>query len=139
MDPTEKGKDPVKTFGPNIPFSLDVVFGKVKSTGKLPVDVPGLTEDFEYSDKIAYEVGYGLETKLKSNEEVSNNTENIKDIEQTENNKKNNADKSRNGNIVEEEFRRFKNRLNPKTGVSGLTGVLTTLIAAVFAFRFSKK
>ena len=60
MDPTERGTDPVKTYGPNIPTSLDIVFGKVNPVGKLPVDVPVLDENYSYTDEIAYEVGYGL-------------------------------------------------------------------------------
>ncbi len=65
MDPTEPGQEPSKTFGPNIPTSLDIIFGKVASSGKLPVDVPKLSEDFKYTDETAYEFGYGLVTKLK--------------------------------------------------------------------------
>ncbi|EHR35486.1 hypothetical protein HMPREF9709_00438 [Helcococcus kunzii ATCC 51366] len=69
MDPTEAGKDPVKAFGPNIPYSLDVVFGKVGSTGKLPVDVPALDDNNKYSDEIAYPLGFGLKTDAKDDEE----------------------------------------------------------------------
>ena len=73
MDPTEKGKDPVKTFGPNIPFSLDVVFGKVASSGKLPVNVPKLSEDYKYLDEVAYNIGHGLVTRLKINVDITIN------------------------------------------------------------------
>ena len=133
MDPTEKGKDPVKTFGPNIPFSLDVVFGKVASTGKLPVDVPGLNENYEYTDEIAYEIGYGLETKIKSDDKKD--SENIsKD--------KNESEKP----ILEEKQvektnppKDAKKVDNPGTGVSGLASIVATLFTASAGLVLSRK
>lgn len=133
MDPTEKGKDPVKTFGPNIPFSLDVVFGKVASTGKLPVDVPGLNENYEYTDEIAYEIGYGLETKIKSNDKKD--SENI-------NKDKNESEKP----ILEEKQVKKTNPPkdakkvdNPGTGVSGLASIVATLFTASAGLVLSRK
>ena len=133
MDPTEKGKDPVKTFGPNIPFSLDVVFGKVASTGKLPVDVPGLNENYEYTDEIAYEIGYGLETKIKSDDKKD--SENI-------NKDKNESEKP----ILEEKQvektnppKDAKKVDNPGTGVSGLASIVATLFTASAGLVLSRK
>ena len=133
MDPTEKGKDPVKTFGPNIPFSLDVVFGKVASTGKLPVDVPGLNENYEYTDEIAYKIGYGLETKIKSDDKKD--SENI-------NKDKNESEKP----ILEEKQvektnppKDAKKVDNPGTGVSGLASIVATLFTASTGLVLSRK
>ena len=133
MDPTEKGKDPVKTFGPNIPFSLDVVFGKVASTGKLPVDVPGLNEKYEYTDEIAYKIGYGLETKIKSDDKKD--SENI-------NKDKNESEKP----ILEEKQvektnppKDAKKVDNPGTGVSGLASIVATLFTASTGLVLSRK
>ena len=133
MDPTEKGKDPVKTFGPNIPFSLDVVFGKVASTGKIPVDVPGLNENYEYTDEIAYEIGYGLETKIKSDDKKD--SDNI-------NKDKNESEKP----ILEEKQvkktdppKDAKKVDNPGTGVSGLASIVATLFTASTGLVLSRK
>ena len=133
MDPTEKGKDPVKTFGPNIPFSLDVVFGKVASTGKLPVDVPGLNENYEYTDEIAYKIGYGLETKIKSDDKKD--SENI-------NKDKNESEKP----ILEKKQVKKTNPPkdakkvdNPGTGVSGLASIVATLFTASTGLVLSRK
>lgn len=132
MDPTEKGKDPVKTFGPNIPYSLDVVFGKVTSKGKLPVDVPELDENYEYTDKIAYEIGYGLETKLIDDDNPDSNDDGNKNpisklIIKEKQGKK--ITTPRNSNKPE----------NPKTGISGLNEVLITLFASTSSLILSKK
>lgn len=135
MDPTEKGKDPVKTFGPNIPFSLDIIFGKVASTGKLPVDVPGLTENYEYNDEIAYKLGYGLETKLKGVEEVTNNSIDKKLVDDVNEqvNIKQKVRKSYKANKNE------KSKLNPTTGINGMLGVIVTFVTALSAYIVSKK
>lgn len=135
MDPTEKGKDPLKTFGPNIPFSLDIVFGKVESTGKLPVDVPGLTDNYEYNDEIAYKLGYGLETKLKGVEEIANNTidKKLVDDGNEQANIKQKVRKSNKANKNE------KSKLNPTTGINGMLGVIVTFVAALSAYIVSKK
>lgn len=135
MDPTEKGKDPVKTFGPNIPFSLDIIFGKVASTGKLPVDVPVLTDNYEYNDEIAYKLGYGLETKLKGVEEIANNTidKELVDDGNEQANLKKEVRKSNKANKNE------KSKLNPTTGINGMLGVIVTFVAALSAYIVSKK
>ncbi|MFO3716960.1 glycoside hydrolase family 3 N-terminal domain-containing protein [Anaerococcus sp. ENR1011] len=135
MDPTEKGKDPVKTFGPNIPFSLDVIFGKVASTGKLPVDVPGLTDNYEYNDEIAYKLGYGLETKLKGVEEIANNTTDKKLVDDV-NEQANIKQKVRKSNKAN---KNEKSKLNPTTGINGMLGIIVTFVTALSAYIVSKK
>ncbi|WP_311516646.1 glycoside hydrolase family 3 N-terminal domain-containing protein [uncultured Anaerococcus sp.] len=167
MDPTEKGKDPVKTFGPNIPFSLDIVFGKVKSQGKLPVDVPGLDENYKYNDKIAYKLGYGLETTLRKDEKEikpeenqnsevsdgSSNDENLGSNETSIVDKSNNPakddeeaktdtnlknkDKASLSNANKEEITN-KNQ-GPKTGVSGLGSILGLLASSLAGAFASRK
>lgn len=135
MDPTEKGKDPVKTFGPNIPFSLDIVFGKVASTGKLPVDVPGLTDNYEYNNEIAYKLGYGLETKLKGVEEIANNTIDKKLVDDV-NEQANIKQKVRKSNKAN---KNEKSKLNPTTGINGMLGIIVTFVTALSAYIVSKK
>lgn len=131
MDPTEKGKDPVKTFGPNIPYSLDVVFGKVSSKGKLPVDVPELDENYEYTDKIAYEIGYGLETKLNDDNSDSDDIDDNNSIEKP-------IIKEKQGDKIKTP-RKANKRTNPKTGISGLNEVILTLFASASSLVLSKK
>lgn len=154
MDPTEKGKDPVKTFGPNIPFSLDIVFGKVKSSGRLPVDVPELDENFEYKDNIAYKLGFGLVTKLRdeeikdesdsedTKEDINKDVENIdSDKENSKNEKlvvikdtKANKDfESKDINIVQNENK------TPKTGVTTIRNIIITLILSSLGLFLLKK
>lgn len=135
MDPTEKGKDPVKTFGPNIPFSLDVIFGKVASTGKLPVDVLGLTDNYEYNDEIAYKLGYGLETKLKGVEGITNNAIDKKLVDDV-NEQVNIKQKVRKSNKAN---KNEKSKLNPTTGINGMLGVIVTFVTALSAYIVSKK
>ena len=132
MDPTEKGKDPVKTFGPNIPYSLDVVFGKVSSKGKLPVDVPELDENFEYTDKIAYEIGYGLETKLRDDDKTDSNNIGEKNPIEKPIVKEKQGDKRKTP-------RKASKPENPKTGISGLNEVILTLFASASSLVLSKK
>lgn len=132
MDPTEKGKDPVKTFGPNIPYSLDVVFGKVSSKGKLPVDVPELDENYEYTDKIAYEIGYGLETKLRDDDKTDSNNIGEKNPTEKPIVKEKQGDKRKTP-------RKASKPENPKTGISGLNEVILTLFASASSLVLSKK
>lgn len=133
MDPTEKGKDPVKTFGPNIPYSLDIVFGKVASTGQLPVDVPALGDNYEYIDKIAYKIGYGLKTKLES--------DNVKDSspDYDENSPiKKPIIKEKQGEKIKLSHNSIKSG-NPKTGINGLNEVILTLFASASTLVLVKK
>lgn len=134
MDPTEKGKEPTKTFGPNIPFSLDIVFGKVASKGKLPVDVPVLTENYEYKDEIAYKIGYGLETRLNKEVDIDNSI-NIKEVT-NETNQANSTKKEDKGKKVSENS---SSKLNPSTGIGGMAGVIVTLIASSSLYTVNKK
>lgn len=133
MDPTEKGKDPVKTFGPNIPFSLDVVFGKIAATGKLPVDVPGLTDEYEYTNDIAYKIGYGLETKIKNTDKET--TENIK----TDKNEFQEASKKEKQAKKVSTSKNTHKINNPSTGVSGIESVMAILLTASGGLMLSRK
>ena len=49
-----------KTYGVNYPAALITVFGGSKPEGKLPVDIPKLSENTEFTDEILYPIGYGL-------------------------------------------------------------------------------
>ena len=48
-------------YGPNIPAAIYTVFGGNTPSGKLPVAVPQLNDDYTYSDETLYERGFGLE------------------------------------------------------------------------------
>lgn len=67
MDPTEAGQEPSTTYGPNIPASMDIIFGKVAPSGTLPVDVPKLNDQYQYTDEMLYRVGDGI-TNLQETE-----------------------------------------------------------------------
>lgn len=133
MDPTEKGKDPVKTFGPNIPYSLDIVFGKVSSTGQLPVDVPALGDNYEYTDKIAYKIGYGLATKLESDnaKDSSPVSDENSPIEKP-------IIKEKQGEKIKLSHKSSKVE-NPKTGINGLNEVILTLFSSASTLVLVKK
>lgn len=61
MDPTESGKEqPTQAFGPNIPAGIEIIFGLAAPTGKLPVDIPALNDQYQMTDEIKYPFGYGL-------------------------------------------------------------------------------
>ncbi len=49
-----------RAYGVNYPAALITVFGGSTPTGKLPVDVPKLSENTEYTNDILYPIGYGL-------------------------------------------------------------------------------
>ena len=57
MNELPEGRD---TYMTNLPAAICAVFGEFKPTGKLPVDIPVLNEDYSYSDEILYERGSGL-------------------------------------------------------------------------------
>lgn len=147
MDPTEKGSDPVKTFGPNIPTSLDIIFGKVASSGKLPVDIPEITEDYKYG-KIKYPFGYGLvtlindlndkvvekekETAKETGTKTETKTETKKENEKNhEDIKPEKGDNTPSGNV-----------LNPETGDRGilpLVGIAMISIIGYLVLMFMKR
>ena len=55
-----EGEYPVPRYGPNLVAAFYEAFGGDAPTGKLPVRIPALTENYEYSDKILFERGFGL-------------------------------------------------------------------------------
>lgn len=62
-DPRELEHD-VPQYGPCIPAAVYMMFAKnEKITGRLPVRVPQITEDYKFSDETALERGFGLEYK----------------------------------------------------------------------------
>ena len=48
------------TYGPNIPAAMYAVFGGCDITGKLPVSIPGLDDEYNFTDRVLYERGFGL-------------------------------------------------------------------------------
>ncbi|MPQ44929.1 glycoside hydrolase family 3 protein [Clostridium tarantellae] len=62
IDPTETdgGLSTKQTFGANIPAAIEVVFGKNKSKGILPVDIPLLENSSFNTSKNVYPYGHGL-------------------------------------------------------------------------------
>lgn len=96
MDPTEAdgGLSPVQAFGPNIPASIEVIFGAAEARGTLPVTIPTVDENGVANLAVnAYEYGYGITnltsvgtTTVESPEEVKSGEEvevkvNINEIE----------------------------------------------------------
>lgn len=68
MDPTEAdgGLSPVQAFGPNIPASIEVIFGAAEARGTLPVSVPTVDENGIANLEVnAFEYGFGI-TNLTS-------------------------------------------------------------------------
>ena len=47
-------------YGPNLPAAVYTVFGGNDPTGKLPVNIPGIDENYRYTESNAYERGFGL-------------------------------------------------------------------------------
>ena len=52
--------EPVPAYGPNIIEAIYAVFGKFSPSGKLPVDVPFINEEYHYTDEVMYTRGTGL-------------------------------------------------------------------------------
>jgi len=68
MDPTEAdgGLSPVQAFGPNIPASIEVIFGAAEARGTLPVSIPVVAENGVANLEVnAFEYGFGI-TNLTS-------------------------------------------------------------------------
>lgn len=68
MDPTEAdgGLSPVQAFGPNIPASIEVIFGAAEARGTLPVSIPTVDENGVANLEVnAFEYGFGI-TNLTS-------------------------------------------------------------------------
>ena len=50
-----------KAYGPNLIAAVYTVFGGSKPTGKLPVNIPELDSQYQYTDALLYKRGTGLE------------------------------------------------------------------------------
>ena len=51
----------VKAYGPNMPAAIYLSFDcDEKPTGKLPLNIPKLTDNYEYSQEMLYERGYSI-------------------------------------------------------------------------------
>lgn len=51
----------IKQYGPNIPAAFYLMLTSDEApTGTLPVNIPALTKDYQYSDQILYARGYGI-------------------------------------------------------------------------------
>lgn len=51
----------VKTYGVGMPVGVYMAFGKdTEVTGKLPLNIPTLDDEYKYTDELLYERGYGL-------------------------------------------------------------------------------
>ncbi len=48
------------TYGPNYPAAIMTVFGAFSPSGKLPVTIYQLSEDYKFTDEVLYPFGYGL-------------------------------------------------------------------------------
>lgn len=57
--PSEEGS--ISIYGPNIPVAIYTAFGGNTPSGKLPVNIPKINDDYSYSDELLYERGFGLE------------------------------------------------------------------------------
>ena len=59
-DPRDS-EDPVPSYGPNLPAALYLAFTADETPqGKLPVNIPALSADHQYTDATLYERGFGL-------------------------------------------------------------------------------
>lgn len=48
-------------YGPDIPVATYIAFGGSAPSGKLPIEIPKVKDDYTYSDEILYERGFGME------------------------------------------------------------------------------
>lgn len=48
------------SYGPNLPVAVYVAFGGCLPSGKLPINIPKLDENNNYTDEILYQRGYGI-------------------------------------------------------------------------------
>ncbi len=57
--PTDYSKDTLK-YGPNVPAAIYTVFGGNNPEGRLPVNVPGIKEDYSFDRDYVYDRGFGI-------------------------------------------------------------------------------
>ena len=59
-DPGDKVKE-IKQYGPNMPAALYMMFSEEDApTAKLPINIPKLDSEYNFTDKVLYPRGYGL-------------------------------------------------------------------------------
>ncbi|MGL4656306.1 MAG: glycoside hydrolase family 3 N-terminal domain-containing protein [Sarcina sp.] len=64
MDPTENLKELPNSYSPNIPAVIDIIFGAYNTNGKLPVDIPKVSNNGSLDTGILeYKIGDGIEVK----------------------------------------------------------------------------
>ena len=51
----------LRQYGPNVPAAIFSILGGCKMQGKLPVDIPVIDEEYEYTDEVLYHRGDGLD------------------------------------------------------------------------------
>ena len=72
MDPTEGGKEPTTTFGPNIPAAVELIFGRTPDNkgpkGTLPVDLPKIENGVMSTNEYTHKVGYSSKDWLSLSE-----------------------------------------------------------------------
>ena len=60
VDPGDKEKE-MKQYGPNMPVALYMMFSEEDApTAKLPVNIPALDEEYNFTDTMLYARGFGL-------------------------------------------------------------------------------
>lgn len=61
MDVTENLKEMPKSYSPNIPAAMDIIFGAYSASGKLPIDIPKVNDDGSMNSSILeYKIGDGI-------------------------------------------------------------------------------
>ena len=65
VDPEDKVKE-MQQYGPNMPAALYMMFSEEDSpTAKLPINIPKLDEEYNFTDTILYARGFGLSYKTE--------------------------------------------------------------------------
>ncbi len=60
VDPEDKETE-IQKYGPNMPVALYMMFSEEDApTGRLPVNIPKLDENYSYTDTVLYERGFGI-------------------------------------------------------------------------------
>lgn len=77
VDPEDKVKE-MQQYGPNMPVALYMMFSKDDApTAKLPINIPQLDEEYNFTDTVLYQRGLGLtyETEEPTTEPQTTQTE----------------------------------------------------------------
>ncbi len=54
----------VTQYGPNVPAALELILSGGHFAGKLPIAIPGLDENYHFTDEILYPRGFGLDVSM---------------------------------------------------------------------------